>query len=228
MKSKILLPFLFLLAVLTSPSLMAQNDEYYRPDSLRKDQPERKEIPPVERKPQDQKPVLAEKKKLADFADKKFIERLRLGGSFGVSLGTLTNINVSPMAGYELTESLVGGVGVTAMYFKSKWAGVDALYYGGRAFLMYSFIPEFHAIGELEALNVEADTFKKYNARKWITSPMLGLGYSQPIGGRFIKALHLQALYNFNYDNQLDDYGNNVNPNGLFLGQPIVIRLTFL
>lgn len=228
MKSKILLPILFLLAVLISPSLMAQNDEYYRPDSLRKDQPERKEVPPVERTPQDQKPVLAEKKKLDDFKNRKFIDRLRLGGSFGVSLGTLTNINVSPMAGYELTESLVAGVGVTGMYFKSKWAGVDAIYYGGRAFLMYAIIPELNVIGEIEALNVEADTYKKYDARKWITSPMLGLGYSQPVGGRFIKALHLQALYNFNYDNQLDDYGNNVNPNGLFLGQPIVIRLTFL
>ncbi|WP_353722355.1 hypothetical protein [Dyadobacter sp. 676] len=46
MKSKILLPVIFLLAVLISPSLMAQNDEYYRPDSLRKEQPERKEVPP--------------------------------------------------------------------------------------------------------------------------------------------------------------------------------------
>lgn len=228
MKSKILLPVMFLLAVLISPSLFAQNDEYYRPDSLRKDQPERTEVPPVERKPQNQQPVLAEKKRLDDFKDKKFIDRLRLGGSFGLSLGTFTNINLSPMAGYELTENLVGGVGVTGMYFKSRWTGVDAIYYGGRAFLMYAVIPEINLVGEVEALNVEADTFTKYDARKWITSPMIGAAYSQPIGGRFIKALHLTALYNLNYNNQVDDYGNNINPNGLFLGQPIVIRLTFL
>lgn len=227
MKSKILLPVMFLLAVLISPAVMAQ-DDYYRPDSLRKDQPERKEVPPVERRPQDQKPVLAEKKKLDDFRNRSFTERLRLGGSFGLSLGTLTNINLSPMAGYELTENFIAGVGVTGMYFKSKWAGVDAIYYGGRAFLMYAVIPEINIIGEVEALNVETDTYTKYNVRKWITSPMIGAAYSQPIGGRFIKALHLTALYNLNYNNQVDDYGNNINPNGLFLGQPIVVRLTFL
>ncbi|GGM73970.1 hypothetical protein GCM10010967_01930 [Dyadobacter beijingensis] len=226
MKSKILLPVVLLLAVLTGPSLLAQ-DEYYRPDSLRKEQPERKEVPPVERNPQ-QKPVLAEKKKLSDFKNKSFIDRLRLGGSFGLSLGTYTNVNLSPMAGYELAENLVAGVGVTGMYFKSNLAGVNSIYYGGRAFLMYAVIPEINIIGEVEALNVEADTYKKYDARKWITSPMLGAAYSQPLGGKFIKAVHLTALYNFNYDNQVDDYGNNISPYGLFWGQPIVIRVTFL
>lgn len=221
MKSKILLPFLFLLAVLISPSLMAQNDEYYRPDSLRKDQPERKEIPPVERKPQNDKPVLAEKKKLADFEDKKFIERLRLGGSFGLSLGTVTNINLSPMAGYELTEKLVGGVGATIMYFRYKYYDINTAYYGGRAFMMYNVVPPVNIIAEYEALNVEGS----YQKRQWLGSPMAGASYSQPIGGKFIKAVHLTALYNFSYDSQIDKYsGQNLSP----YGSPFVFRVTFL
>jgi hypothetical protein len=107
MKSKILLPILFLLAVLISPSLMAQNDEYYRPDSLRKDQPERKEVPPVERKPLDQKPVLAEKEEAGRFQEQKHLSTVSAwAGAFGVSLGTLYQYQpVSPMAGYELTEN---------------------------------------------------------------------------------------------------------------------------
>jgi len=221
MKSKILLPILFLLAVLISPSLMAQNDEYYRPDSLRKDQPERKEVPPVERKPQDQKPVLAEKKKLDDFKNQSFIDRLRLGGSFGLSLGTVTNINLSPMAGYHLTERLVGGVGATIMYFRYKYYEINTINYGGRGFLMYSVIPEVNIIGEFEALNVEAS----YQKRKWLGSPMAGASYSQPLGGKFIKAVHLTALYNFSYDSQIDKYnGQNLSP----YGSPFVFRVTFL
>jgi hypothetical protein len=39
MKSKILLSCIVLLTVFICPSLMAQ-DEYYRPDSLKKEQPE--------------------------------------------------------------------------------------------------------------------------------------------------------------------------------------------
>lgn len=220
MKSKILLPILLILAVLSSPSLMAQ-DDYYRPDSLRKERPERKEVPPVERLPQDQKPVLAEKKKLEDFKDRRFIDRLRLGGSFGLSLGTVTNINVSPMAGYEITEKLVGGVGATIMYFHYKYYEINALYYGGRAFMMYNVAGPVNIIGEFEALNVEGS----YQKRQWLGSPMLGAAYSQPIGGRFIKAVHLTALYNFSYDSQIDQYsGQNLSP----YGSPFVFRVTFL
>jgi hypothetical protein len=221
MKSKILLPILFLLAVLITPSLMAQNDEYYRPDSLRKEKPERKEVPPVEEKTPQQKPVLAEKKKLEDFKDRKFIDRLRLGGSFGLSLGTVTNINLSPMAGYELTEKLVGGVGATIMYFRYKYYDINAAYYGGRAFMMYNVIPVVNIIGEFEALNVEGS----YQKRQWLGSPMLGASYSQPLGGRFIKAVHLTALYNLSYDSQIDKYsGQNLSP----YGTPFVFRVTFL
>lgn len=218
MKSKILLSCFFVAILLSGYTVTAQNDEYYRPDSLKNEKPERKEIPPVEQKP------LPEAKKNVDFKQQPFIDRVRLGGSFGLSLGTMTNINLSPMAGYELTEKLVGGVGVTGMYFRSKYYGVNSIYYGGRAFLMYSIFPMVNLIGELEGMNVEADTFQKYDARKWIASPMIGASYSQPLGARFIKAVHLTILYNVNYNNQIDDYGNNISP----YSSPFVFRVTFL
>ena len=199
MKIKVLLSYLTI-ALLSGSAASAQTDEYYRPDSLNNERPERKEIPPVERR------EVTPKKQDVDFNKQPFIDRLRLGGSFGLSLGTVTNINLSPMAGYELTEKLVAGVGVTGMYFRSRYFGINSLYYGGRGFLMYSLFPMVNLIGELEGMNVEADTFQKYDARKWIASPMLGASYSQPIGGRFIKAVHLTALFNFNYNNQLDDF----------------------
>lgn len=219
MKSKILLLCAVLIGILISPALMAQDDEYYRPDSLRKDNVEEAEKPPVERR------ELVDKKPLADFKDRPFVERLRLGGSFGLSLGTFTNINISPMAGYELTEKFVGGVGATYMFFKQR--SFDSYsYYGGRGFLMYNVIPIINVIAEIEGLNVVGN----YQKRQWIFSPMLGASYSVPLGGRFTKSVHLTALYNFNYYNQVDNSAGpaaaitNLSP----YGSPFVFRVTFL
>jgi len=215
MKSKILLLCTILFGILISLPSMAQDDEYYRPDSLRKEKSEEVERPPVEQR------EVVEKKPLAEFKDRPFVDRLRLGGSFGLSLGTVTNINLSPMAGYELTEKLVGGVGVTGMYFRYKYYDINTLYYGGRAFLMYSVVPVVNLIAEAEVLNVEGS----YQKRQWLTSPLVGASYSQPTGGRFIKAVHFTALFNLNYNNQIDKYsGQNLSP----YGSPFVFRVTFL
>ena len=215
MKSKILLLCTILFGILISLPSMAQDDEYYRPDSLRKEKPEEAERPPVEQR------EVVEKKPLAEFKDRPFVDRLRLGGSFGLSLGTVTNINLSPMAGYELTEKLVAGVGVTGMYFRYKYYDINTLYYGGRAFLMYSVVPVVNLIAEAEVLNVEGS----YQKRQWLTSPLVGASYSQPTGGRFIKAVHFTALFNLNYNNQIDKYsGQNLSP----YGSPFVFRVTFL
>lgn len=125
------------------------------------------------------------------------------------------------MAGYELTEKLVGGVGVTGMYFRYKYYDINTLYYGGRAFLMYSVVPVVNLIAEAEVLNVEGS----YQKRQWLTSPLVGASYSQPTGGRFIKAVHFTALFNLNYNNQIDKYsGQNLSP----YGSPFVFRVTFL
>ena len=215
MKSKILLLCTILFGILISLPSMAQDDEYYRPDSLRKEKSEEVERPPVEQR------EVVEKKPLAEFKDRPFVDRLRLGGSFGLSLGTVTNINLSPMAGYELTEKLVAGVGVTGMYFRYKYYDINTLYYGGRAFLMYSVVPVVNLIAEAEVLNVEGS----YQKRQWLTSPLVGASYSQPTGGRFIKAVHFTALFNLNYNNQIDKYsGQNLSP----YGSPFVFRVTFL
>ncbi|QRR02519.1 hypothetical protein [Dyadobacter sandarakinus] len=218
MKSKILLLFTCCTLTLLSHAIYAQDNDYYRPDSLRNENPVTEEKQPAENR------EVREKKPEVDFKQLPFIDRVRLGGSFGLSLGTVTNVNLSPMAGYELTEKLVAGVGLTGMYYKSRYFGVNQFYYGGRAFLMYSVVPMVNLIGELEAMNVETDTFTKYDVRKWLASPMLGAAYSQPVGGKFIKAVHFTVLYNFNYNNQLDDYGNNISP----YASPFVFRITFL
>lgn len=216
MKRKTLLSYLFMFFLSANAVVLAQDDEYFRKDTTRK-QEEEMVIPPVVRK----KEAPVEKKEEFDFKKQAFKDRLRAGGSFGLGFGSVTNVNLSPMVGYELTEKLVGGVGATLMYFRYRYYDINTLYYGGRGFLMYSIFPVVNLIAEYEALNVEAS----YQKRKWLASPLVGASYSQPIGKRLVKAVHFTALYNLSYNNQIDQYsGQNLSP----YGSPFVFRVTFL
>lgn len=215
MKRKALVSYLFILIFGSSSIVYAQNDEYYRPDSLNKGNTEQKELPPVEDK------KMAEKRREADFKQQPFVDRLRAGGSFGLSFGSVTNVNLSPMVGYELTEKLVGGVGATLMYFRSRYYSISTAYYGGRGFLMYSVFPMVNLIGEIEGMNVEGS----YQKRQWLASPLIGASYSQPIGNKLVKGVHFTVLYNLSYNNQIDQYsGQNLSP----YSSPFVFRVTFL
>ncbi|GAB3177140.1 hypothetical protein [Telluribacter humicola] len=214
--------FILLLIVIfafgaTSQEALAQIDEYFKVDSTRNEQPRRPtdtSVPSTRDNDQVPNEVLP------------ISERIRLGGSFGLGFGTVTNINLSPMAGLQLTEKLVGGVGVTYMWLYSRRLGVNNNYYGGRTFLMYSVLPMVTLQAEYEGMNVEYyNPAERRNQRMWIGSPLLGGAYTQPLGGRYTKAVHMTLLYNLNYQNQLNPYtGRNISP----YTSPFVFRITFL
>ncbi|MPR34257.1 hypothetical protein [Salmonirosea aquatica] len=200
-------------------TVLAQNTGYYEKDTVRQ-QPRQTtiEIPEGEgrkpmAKPQSEVPL-------------PLLDRLRLGGSFGLGFGTVTNINLSPMAGLNLTDKLVGGVGVTYMWLHSKRFNVNSNYYGGRTFLMYSLLPMVTLQAEYEGLNVEYfDSVDRRYVRKWIGSPLIGGAYTQPLGGPFTRGVHMTLLYNLRYQNQLNPFnGQNISP----YSSPFVFRVTFL
>lgn len=144
----------------------------------------------------------------------KFIDKLRLGGSLGLRFGSFTNINLSPMAGLALTEKFIVGIGPTYIFVKDSYfvPSSSSSFYGGRALARYHFLPMIHLQAEYELMNVKFYNhgFGKYQrvndtyARTWLQSPMVGVGYSQPVGGRFIKGIHASLLYNFNYNNHVN------------------------
>jgi hypothetical protein len=213
----------FLTAILASlgaySTAFAQNTEYYEKDTVRQ-QPRQTtmEIPGR----QDRKPVAESKSE----APLPILERLRLGGSFGLGFGTVTNINLSPMAGVNLTDKLIGGVGATYMWFRSNRFNINSSNYGGRAFLMYSVLPMVTLQAEYEGMNVRYfnNADQRY-VRTWIGSPMIGGAYTQPLGGRFTRGVHMTLLYNLNYQNQLNPFtGQNISP----YSNPFVFRVTFL
>lgn len=205
----------------------AQNQDYYKKDTLR-DQ-ERKStilIPNAEDRMPPPPPV--EKNRLSP----TILERLRLGGSLGLAFGSYTNINVSPMAGLNLTDNLLVGAGPTYILtsYKSYIYGPSQRQtnssFGGRVFVMFTPLPIITLQAEYEALNVKYyNSFEKRDNRKWLGSPLIGAAYTQPIGGRFTRSVHMTLLYNLAFDTQLNPTsGRNISP----YSSPFVFRVTFL
>jgi hypothetical protein len=156
------------------------------------------------------------------------IDKLRLGGSIGpLSFGTVTSIGVSPVAGYQATERLSLGGGLSYQYTQIRYSPtVKSSYdnYGGRVFGMFNVYESININAEYESLNVQ---YRDYLAngitrRKWINSALVGASYSTPVGGRFVRAFNLMVLYNLSYNSLVNPSypQENIYPTS----SPLVIR----
>ncbi|HEX8531321.1 MAG TPA: hypothetical protein VF646_14920 [Cytophagales bacterium] len=137
-------------------------------------------------------------------AKPNWMERISLGGNFGLSLGNPTYINLAPLVGYRVNDRLTPGGGVTYIYSRVRdiyGQSFSSSIYGGRVNVQYAIIPRFAPIVEYEALNV---AYLNYNAageiveaRRWIGNPMVGATVLFPIGRK--SNFGLTALYNLNF-----------------------------
>ena len=160
-----------------------------------------------------------------------FGQRLRFGGGItGFRFGNPFSLGVSPVVAYQATERLIIGIGGTYAYTRYKaytntGSTVPYLTYnqfGGRGFVMYEFIPSIlsnlYLHGEVESTTIQqTENQTGQTASFALTSPLVGLTYSQPITRRF--GVNLTALYNLNYSN------NAVA--SLIYNSPFVLRLSF-
>jgi hypothetical protein len=154
-----------------------------------------------------------------------FRDRLFFGGSFGLMVGTYTDIELSPHAGYYITNRWAAGVGFTYEYYNNKYHfdgyGLDRLethVYGGRIFTNYvlvnnvnDWIPlglnfRIFAHVEYEALSYEKRFFE-YDAdgRKLLNNFLVGGGFRFPMGRR--SSMNLTLLWNLNSE-LYNIYGN--------------------
>jgi hypothetical protein len=144
-------------------------------------------------------------------------DRMFFGGNFALSLGTLTYIDISPLAGAMITNRFSTGVGVTYQYFNDRrFVGGNNSIYGGRVFTRYNIFSNIFAHGEYESLNLDvfnrrAERFQ----REWVPGLFLGGGYFTPFGNR--GGANITLLYNLLYDNIRSPYN-----------QPYVIRVGFM
>ncbi len=142
-------------------------------------------------------------------------ERIFFGGNLGLQFGTVTNIEISPLAGIYLTPRLAVGPGIKYEYFKSNYPGYvpyETHIYGGTLFARYMVIKNLsEAVGlglnfglfghaEYEILSLESKYFEVGNpyaeGRFNLHSVLVGGGIFQPIGRR--SGFLIMILWNLN------------------------------
>lgn len=129
----------------------------------------------------------------------KFTDRLFFGGGLGFSAGSeQTNVSLSPIIGYMITQQWSAGVGITYQYLKLKRFDVSDNLWGGNLFTRYN-IQQFFIQTEYDYINYDANLFDDVDERDSATRLLAGGGISQPLGNK--GAVNLMALYDLTYDN---------------------------
>jgi len=144
-----------------------------------------------------------------------FLDKVYFGGNFGLQFGTVTFIDISPLAGYRFTEKFSAGLGVTYQYYhyKDRFYDLETNVYGGRIFGRYLFTEYLFGHAEYEFLNLEAFDFFPPR-RVDVISILAGGGYLQRFGRN--SAIVAMILYNFTesaytpYQNPIIRIGVNI------------------
>lgn len=126
---------------------------------------------------------------------KNFGQRLVFGGGFGAQFGSVTQVNISPIIGYRVTEKLTAGIGITYIYYKYQYLGYNGAIFneqdhiiGGSLWGEYRVIPQAFLHAEYGILN---ESIPKQSAngqylgetmRYNLNSFLVGGGYYQAMG----------------------------------------------
>lgn len=155
---------------------------------------------------------------------KSFGQRLVFGGDIGLSFGSITYINLSPVIGYRITDRLTAGLGPIYIYEKYKNLNFETSTYGGKAVASFALLkgsPEsgnFLGLGDIvlhaenEITNVEPLYYNAFSSyyylgdRIWIDNLLLGAGLIQTISGRFSISMFIM------WDVTQNDYSPYSNP----------------
>ncbi|TVR79006.1 MAG: hypothetical protein EA412_07180 [Chitinophagaceae bacterium] len=145
-------------------------------------------------------------------------DRFFMGGGIGAGFGTYTYVNVSPMAGYFVTDRLALGLGGIYQYFNYRPYNFSTNIYGGSVFSRFYILENFFAHAEYEVINLEGFVIDNTGGivergRLNVDAFYLGGGYAQPVGRN--SAFYFMALF----DLLQSQYSVNRNP---------VIRVGFM
>jgi len=138
-------------------------------------------------------------------ANNSFWDRVYTGGGIGFSSGTWgTQISLSPLACYMITQKLSVGLGITYQYYKDKFYDVDDHRYGGRVFVMQGLIYNTFLYAEYNFMNLNpAPQLEDYPRETW-TRTLIGGGLSQPLGK---ASFNIMVTYDITHDNN-SPYGS--------------------
>lgn len=147
-------------------------------------------------------------------------QRIFWGGNIGLMFGSYTYISLNPIVGYRLTNRLSAGVGATYNWTKSMYNDYSGQSYGANVFASFTIVKNLgDAIpinnagglllyGELSYLNISNYyDLQLPNQPPWVYTPLAGIAYQSPIGGR--SYLLFMILYNFS-ESYYSPYSNPV------------------
>jgi hypothetical protein len=142
-----------------------------------------------------------------------FTDKLFFGGGLGLQFGQVTQIEITPIVGYRVTNRFHVGVSGTYSFYKDQTYTNAIQYstYGGSTFLRFFIIEGLFAHTEAEFLNVEVFDFTSQTTytthREWIQNYLVGGGYFQKIGEK--SGMFFEILWNLN-ETELTPYSNPV------------------
>ena len=132
-------------------------------------------------------------------------ERLFFGGNFWISIGSNTNINLSPVIGLWVLPRLAVAVGPEYNYIKIYNVPGSAHIWGGKTYVQFSVIKnlnKFLPFGvntgifihlEDELLNIDASYWNLPTGRKYMNTLLGGPGLSQQVGRR--SSVNIMVLW---------------------------------
>lgn len=134
-------------------------------------------------------------------------DRMRYGGSFGATFGSVTYVDIAPTVGYMLTNNWLFGLSGRYIYYKEKLYTYqyETNIYGGGPFSEYFILENITLHAEYELLNMD-DRFKP-ERRINVSSVLVGGGYRMMLGRN--SFVNLLLLFNLN-DNENSIYTNPI------------------
>jgi len=93
---------------------------------------------------------------------------------------------ISPFAGFKIAKPLMLGAGVNGAFYAGNGQGNSGFTYGGHGFLRLNLGEVAFLHAEMRAVNALLPGTGPLSSseRKWVTSPILGLGMAQSSGMR--------------------------------------------
>lgn len=146
-------------------------------------------------------------------------ERFFFGGSFGLQFGSITDIEISPVAGFWVLPRLAVAIGPEYRFYKYYSSKTNI--YGGKSYVEFTVLRNINSVIPVGSntdiiihledalLSLESDFFQTQpfsSERFFINNILGGGGLSQQIGKR--AALNLLILWIFNEE----PYGIYTNP----------------
>ena len=124
-----------------------------------------------------------------------FKNKLYFGGNLGMSFGSYTFIDLSPLVGIRWSRRFQTETGFSYNYTKDKRYEKDYTYnqYGGMVNAQFYFIPQLFAHAEFQANSLEEYVAPNTKERHFVPFMYLGAGLRQNIGRN--SFLYIRVLF---------------------------------